>query len=38
MNNPIAIVNELDKVIGNGDYNYIHSKGILHRFVIARKK
>ena len=33
MNNLITIVNELDKVIGFGDYNYIHSRGILHRFV-----
>ncbi|MGI9011541.1 MAG: NUDIX domain-containing protein [Nitrososphaeraceae archaeon] len=29
----ITIVNELDKVIGFGDYNYIHKGGILHRFV-----
>jgi len=29
----ITIVDELDKVIGFGDYNYIHTRGILHRFV-----
>jgi isopentenyl-diphosphate Delta-isomerase len=29
----ITIVNDLDKVIGFGDYNYIHTRGILHRFV-----
>ena len=32
---PLALVNKRDKVIGKAEYEEIHSKGLLHRFVLV---